>query len=99
MAVATTPLAGDNRTCVGSLVVAHLTDTERRALAIVVDLDGRRSAVIVAQVAGQLGHAATAANRILRALEGRGFVVREVDDNQNAEVVFATRAGRDALDA
>jgi DNA-binding MarR family transcriptional regulator len=95
----TTPLAGHGRACVGSLVVAALTDTERRALAIVVDLDGRRSAVIVAQVAGELGHAATAANRILRALEGRGFVVREVDDNQDAEVIFATRAGRDALDA
>jgi hypothetical protein len=27
------------------------------------------------------------------------LVVREVDDNQNAEVIFATRAGRDALDA
>ena len=80
-------------------MVAALTDTERRALAIVVDLDGRRSAVIVAQVAGELGHAATAANRILRALEGRGFVVREVDHNQNAEVIFATHAGRDALDA
>jgi len=26
-------------------------------------------------------------------------VVREVDDNQNAEVIFATQAGRDALDA
>jgi DNA-binding MarR family transcriptional regulator len=80
-------------------VVAPLTDTERRALAIVVDLDGRRSAVIVAQVAGELGHAATAANRILRALEAGGFVVREVDHNQNAEVVFATQAGRDAFDA
>ena len=79
-------------------MVAPLTDAERRALAIVVDLDGRRSAVIVAQVAGELGHAATAANR-LRALEGRGFVVREVDHNQNAEVIFATHAGRDALDA
>jgi DNA-binding MarR family transcriptional regulator len=99
MAMGTTPLAGDNRSCVGSLVVAPLTDTERRALAIVVDLDGRRSAVIVAQVAGELGHAATAANRILRALEAGGFVVREVDHNQNAEVIFATQAGRDALDA
>jgi DNA-binding MarR family transcriptional regulator len=95
----TTPLFDHNRSCVGSLVVAPLTDTERRALAIVVDLGGRRSAVIVARVAGELGHAATAANRILRALEGRGFVVREVDDNQNAEVIFATQAGRDALDA
>src|SRR5215211_7140907 len=93
------PLADDNRTCVGSLVVAPLTDAERRALAIVVDLDGRRTAVIVAQVAGELGHAATAANRFLRALEGRGFVVREVDHNQNAEVIFATQAGRDALAA
>jgi DNA-binding MarR family transcriptional regulator len=92
-------LAGHNRTCVGSLVVAPLTDTERRALAIVVDFDGRRSAVIVAQVAGELGHAATAANRILRALEARGLVVRDVDYNQNAEVIFATQAGRDALDA
>jgi DNA-binding MarR family transcriptional regulator len=80
-------------------VVTALTDTERRALAIVVDLDGRRSAVIVAQVAGELGHAATAANRILRTLESRGFVVREVDHDQNAEVIFATHAGRDALDA
>ena len=79
--------------------MAPLTDPERRALAIVVDLDGRRSAVIVAQVAGELGHAATAANRILRALEAGGFVVREVDHNQNAEVIFATHAGRDALDA
>jgi DNA-binding MarR family transcriptional regulator len=99
MAMATAPLAGHDRSCVGSLVVAPLTDTERRALAIVVDLDGRRSAVIVAQVAGELGHAATAANRVLRALEGRGFVVREVDHNQNAEVIFATQAGRDAFDA
>jgi DNA-binding MarR family transcriptional regulator len=99
MAMGTTPLAGDDRTCVGSLVVAALTDMERRALALVVDLDGRRSAVIVARVAGELGRAATAANRVLRALEGRGFVVREVDDSQNAEVIFATRAGRDALDA
>jgi hypothetical protein len=33
------------------------------------------------------------------ALEGRGFVVREVDHNQNAEVIFATQAGRDAFDA
>ena len=97
--MATAPLAGHDRSCVGSLVVAPLTDAERRALAIVVDLDGRRSAVIVAQVAGELGHAATAANRILRALEGRGLVVREVDHNQNAEVIFATQAGRDALDA
>jgi DNA-binding MarR family transcriptional regulator len=80
-------------------VVAPLTDTERRALAIVMDLDGRRSAVIVAQVAGELGHAATAANRILRTLEGRGFALREVDHNQNAEVIFATQAGRDAFDA
>lgn len=80
-------------------MVAPLTDTERRALAIVMDLDGRRSAVIVAQVAGELGHAATAANRILRALEGRGFAAREVDHNQNAEVIFATQAGRDAFDA
>jgi DNA-binding MarR family transcriptional regulator len=99
MAMGTAPLADDSRACVGSLAVAALTDMERRALAIVVDLDGRRSAVIVAQVAGELGHAATAANRILRALEGRGLVVREVDHNQNAEVIFATRAGRDALDA
>ena len=34
--------------------VAPLTDTGRRALAIVMDLDGHRSAVIVAQVAGNL---------------------------------------------
>jgi DNA-binding MarR family transcriptional regulator len=80
-------------------VVAALTDPERRALAIVVDLDGRRSAVIVAQVAAELGHATTAANRILRALEGRGFAVREVDHNQNAEIILATQAGRDALSA
>jgi hypothetical protein len=93
------PLADDKQTCVGSLVVAPLTDTERRALAIVMDLDGRRSAVIVAQVAGELGHAATSANRILRTLEGRGFALREVDHNQNAEVIFATQAGRDAFDA
>jgi DNA-binding MarR family transcriptional regulator len=99
MATGTTPLAGHDRTCVGSLVVAPLTDSERRALAIVVDLDGRRSAVIVAQVAAELGHAATAANRIVRALEGRGLVVREVDHSQNAEIILATRAGRDALDA
>jgi hypothetical protein len=98
-AMGTTPLALDGRACVGSLAVAALTEMERRALAIVVDLDRRRSAVIVAHVAGELGHAATAANRILRALERRGLVVREVDHNQNAEVIFATRAGRDALDA
>jgi DNA-binding MarR family transcriptional regulator len=55
--------------------------------------------VIVAQVAGELGHAATSANRILRTLEGRGFALREVDHNQNAEVIFATQAGRDAFDA
>jgi DNA-binding MarR family transcriptional regulator len=79
--------------------VAPLTDTERGALAIVVDLDGCRSALIVARVAGELGHAATAANRIVRALEGRGFVVREVDHDQDAEVIFATQAGRDAFDA
>jgi hypothetical protein len=79
--------------------VAPLTDTERGALAIVVDLDGCRSALIVARVAGELGHAATAANRIVRALKGRGFVVGEVDHDQNAEVIFATRAGRDAFDA
>jgi hypothetical protein len=38
-------------------------------------------------------------DRYLRALEAGGFVVREVDHNQNAEVIFATQAGRDALDA
>jgi hypothetical protein len=74
--------------------VGPLTDPQRRALAIVVDLDGRRSAVIVAQVARELGHAATAANRVPRALEGRGFAVRELDHNQDAEVILATQGAR-----